>query len=510
LGAQLKDASPTDRARLVARWLAQDPLREISDTWAEAQRILQPFLNVKDDDSNAFLVDVVARVWSTRDPHATIVFLGAKDPRFLSAGLRSCARLLAARDPEQWLADLMKPATLDPAILGKCAAAAGLTKDSAPAALAPLQAAERAAFLDSYVEGLTPGAQLAAGELFTADILPPQAAITLCDKLLLYGTVDVSQWLGGLNDIEKNKLLDKMYVSSAPDANLRARLKIGSPKPGLVNDVFWLMGSASSQDALDLASLLPPEQREQALAAFQQGFAVANADSPATLIPYLQGLAGDALVRSVATATARWSASDCGPLLSFIDTMEDPKLRAQAYGSFLHYKGRDMPLSEQQRILAEQVRAAPSESNYLKEAIEDVTWQTALEQPRDAAQWIETLPDGANKNQATEMLVDAWARTDSVACAEWVTGLPPGAVKDRVAAKLVEDGVSEPQRALQTLTTISDPRLRSKAGLALADFWKPISPDYLVGLIRSSSLSPDQQVAMEARLGAETNAKGGQ
>jgi hypothetical protein len=80
---------------------------------------------------------------------------------------------------------------------------------------------------------------------------------------------------------------------------------------------------------------------------------------------------------------------------------------------------------------------------------EDVAEKWARNNPIEAAQWVEQMPEGEARSESMEEVVTQWARKDPTATADWLNKFPSGELMDEPIQRFVREVVrSDPEIAL--------------------------------------------------------------
>jgi hypothetical protein len=78
-----------------------------------------------------------------------------------------------------------------------------------------------------------------------------------------------------------------------------------------------------------------------------------------------------------------------------------------------------------------------TDSKTLNEAMGDITWAWALQDPATAGAWVAQLPDGDGQQVALQNLMSVWGNHDANAATAWVESLPAGPLQIQAAADLL-------------------------------------------------------------------------
>jgi hypothetical protein len=96
-------------------------------------------------------------------------------------------------------------------------------------------------------------------------------------------------------------------------------------------------------------------------------------------------------------------------------------------------------------------------------AIDAITRDIVMKDPRSAARWLESLPPDLRERAAFNTVV-MWYDIDSMQASDWINTLPHGKVRDRALVALSSRlTASDPEAAKAVASQIADPALRSGA-----------------------------------------------
>jgi hypothetical protein len=489
---------------------ALDGNETIEKTWLEVEKNLAAANAGDARQKNHGIVEAVAKVWRNRDPALAVKFLAEKDAGLESQGLKACIRAWAVREPDAWREFARAASLTDPEFVARAFAMLGNHAEAKQLATA-LDGEPKQAFLDRYVGSLTPSARLSAGRAFSAADLPEDAAQIVCQDFLTYGPADLPGWMSSLDPAKRASLLDSSYSGRLEGARpaedyLKARLAIGAPPERQIETVFCRLGLYETDTAMALADQLPPDLRATALRHFEHGRVSRRWDKPEELIQHLSSLAGAVKSDAVLFASSYWSDENVTPLLSYIATLEDAKLQADAYANLVA-RSQHIDLAKAREIMLRQLQTKAGDVNPLEYGVESVVIRGLGEDPAGGRSWVQSLPPGPLKERATEVLAQYWARLNSVECAEWIERLSPGPERDRAVAQLVAAAPDDAERAVENLNAISDPKIRLSVARILVQQWKDADPDYLLGLLRKSAISAEEISELERQITKADRAK---
>lgn len=99
--------------------------------------------------------------------------------------------------------------------------------------------------------------------------------------------------------------------------------------------------------------------------------------------------------------------------------------------------------------------------------------QMAQTEPGKAVDWLESLSEGAARDEAMGGIASAWAEYDPYATSEWLHGQPAGSGRDIAAQKLVGTiARDDPESAWAWATAIGEPARRREAAATVIEAWK--------------------------------------
>jgi len=151
-------------------------------------------------------------------------------------------------------------------------------------------------------------------------------------------------------------------------------------------------------------------------------------------------------------------------------------------------KGRDV---KTWLALADKVPPGPGREAFMA----GLTNQAASGNPALAVQLLPHVSQ-EHRAQTINMIAELWTARDAVAASQWVDSLPPGAERDQAAAGFVRRlAESDPERAAQWAVTIQDESNRRHALQKVHQTWQRLNPAAVAQWMQS-----------EARLTAEDHA----
>lgn len=87
--------------------------------------------------------------------------------------------------------------------------------------------------------------------------------------------------------------------------------------------------------------------------------------------------------------------------------------------------------------------------------------QWAQQDPQAAAQWVDKLPQGPKKQQATATVMANWSRADTNSAIRWLQSMPEGDARDQAIANLVnQNAARDPLAALEYFRMIKNDNIR--------------------------------------------------
>lgn len=106
-----------------------------------------------------------------------------------------------------------------------------------------------------------------------------------------------------------------------------------------------------------------------------------------------------------------------------------------------------------------------------------------------AVDWVQSLPDAADRQKAMVSALTVWTRSESAEASIWVDALPPGPDRDAAAAGLVQGiAVREPSSAFAWALSIGDPGQQFKSLETAIEHWGEADPAAASTAVRGASL----------------------
>lgn len=135
----------------------------------------------------------------------------------------------------------------------------------------------------------------------------------------------------------------------------------------------------------------------------------------------------------------------------------------------------------------------------------------AAKAPSEAAEWVNTLSEGQEKELAARNLANTWARFDVEGAHAWVEDLPPSTSRDRAAEQVIDAAwLHHPEHALSLAQSMTDQDLRERFVMQTITNLARRNPDLATEHAENASLPAglraqalhaiEQERAMRARL----------
>jgi hypothetical protein len=310
----------------------------------------------------------------------------------------------------------------------------------------------------------------------------------------------------------------------------------------------WLDVQTLSQDRLrgmlEIVALWAANDSESALlwlesnaqgiarnATIQSGMELWAQQDPSAAAAWIDGMANDgSKVTAAKTLVTNWASQAPSEASTWVEQLPPGNLRDEAASALIeswsatepeaaavwaltqaeYYGNNDLlNLSIQQYT---QVNPAAAEIflrdiNEAYEApatIETYVRTLAQNNPIDAMDWQTNLrpDDPLNSSQNTEVIMQEWSRSDSVAASAWLNESAPGPQRDAAIVGFSTTMLEfEPEAAAAWSNTISDPNQRIDQLNRTIQSWSHAQPHQALQWVKEAELEPDLRTALASQIG---------
>jgi hypothetical protein len=122
--------------------------------------------------------------------------------------------------------------------------------------------------------------------------------------------------------------------------------------------------------------------------------------------------------------------------------------------------------------------------------------------PGKAVDCLSRISDPELQRNLTDHLAKSWCAIDPVAASDWIASLPSGPGRDSAIAELLEAARDDPEAALASAPAIADREMRIKAVTAVLSTWTKLNATYAQELLSRLNLPADEQAAISDGLNA--------
>ncbi len=155
---------------------------------------------------------------------------------------------------------------------------------------------------------------------------------------------------------------------------------------------------------------------------------------------------------------------------------------------------------------AEQFLRSVNQAYEAPEAIETYVRTRAQDNPTEAMDWLSALPatDPLNQPQSSEVIMQEWSRTDSVAASTWLNDAAAGPLRDAAIVGFTTTMLDfDPEAAAAWSTTSSEPEQRvAQLNRAILN-WSHAQPHQELQWVKDAELAPDLRDALASQIGAD-------
>ncbi|MDG1242508.1 MAG: hypothetical protein P8R37_02325 [Opitutae bacterium] len=155
---------------------------------------------------------------------------------------------------------------------------------------------------------------------------------------------------------------------------------------------------------------------------------------------------------------------------------------------------------------AEQFLRSVNEAYEAPAAIETYVRTRAQTNPMDAMEWQIQLPqtDPLNNYKNSEVIMQEWSRTDSVAASTWLNAAAAGDQRDAAIVGFTTSMLDfDPEAAAAWSNTISEPNQRVKQLNRAILSWSHTQPNEALQWVKDAELEADLHNALASQIGAD-------
>jgi hypothetical protein len=312
----------------------------------------------------------------------------------------------------------------------------------------------------------------------------------------------------------------------------------------------WLQVQSLSQDTLrgmlEIVAVWAAEDSEGALlwlesnaqglarhTTIQSGMELWAQQDPSAAATWIEGMANDGSKVTAAKAlAAKWATQQPSDTSQWVEQLPPGSLRDEAASALVEswaaadpeaaaiwalteaeYQGNKalLNLSIQQYAQAnpdeaEQFLRQVNEAYEAPEAIETYVRTRAQDNPTAAMDWLSALPatDPLNQPKNSEVIMQEWSRTDSVAASTWLNDAAAGPQRDAAIAGFATTMLEfDPEAAAAWSNTISEPNQRVEQLNRSVLSWAHAQPVQALQWVKDADLEPDLRHELASQIGAD-------
>ena len=312
----------------------------------------------------------------------------------------------------------------------------------------------------------------------------------------------------------------------------------------------WLQTQSLSQDTLrgmleivavwaaddSEGALMWLESNAQGLARLEtlnSGIQLWSQQDPASAAAWIDGMANDGSKVTAAKAlAANWAKQSPDDASKWVEQLPPGNLRNEAAAALVEswiatapeaaaiwalteaeYHGNKelLNLSIEQYAQvnpeeAEQFLRSVNEAYAAPVAIETYVRTLAQNDPSQAMEWQTALPvtDPLNTPNNSEVIMQEWSRTDSVAASSWLNEAATGPQRDAAIVGFTTTMLDfDPEAAIAWSNTISEPNQRVDQLNRVILSWSHAQPHEALKWVKEAELEPDLRNALASQIGAD-------
>lgn len=296
-------------------------------------------------------------------------------------------------------------------------------------------------------------------------------------------------------------------------------------------EVVALWAAGDSENAL-----LWLESNAQGLARLEtlnSGMELWSQQDPNAAAAWIEGMANDGSKLTAAKALAtNWASHNAGEASQWIDQLPVGNLRDETASALVTSWAVTDPEAAANWALSqaglngngdllnisirEYTKAAPEAAEqYLRslnetyeapEAIETYIRTRAQDAPSEAMDWLAQLPleDPLNEPGNSEIIMQEWSRTDSVAASAWLSKQADGPERDAAIAGFATTMLTfEPGVVAAWANTVSDPKVRLQLLDQSIANWAKTAPVEALDWIKAADIEPSLRKTLASEIGAD-------
>ena len=312
----------------------------------------------------------------------------------------------------------------------------------------------------------------------------------------------------------------------------------------------WLQVQSMSQDRLrgmleivavwaakdSEGALLWLESNAQGLArhtTIESGMALWAQQDPDTAASWIEGMANDGSKATAARAlVGNWAATDPGAAQQWIEQLSPGTIRNTAAAEYVQtamaqnpeaiadWAFKESTYQGNRDLFVESIRNyaeidPEASASYLRnmqnsintpDAIEAYLQTRTQQNPLETMNWLafQASDDPLNQPVSTQIVMQEWTKSDSVAASEWLNQQDNGPHRDAAIAGFAETMIDyEPKAVAEWVNTLSNAENRVTALENSIQHWSRTQPVQALNWVKTAELEADLRTALANEIGAD-------
>ncbi len=137
------------------------------------------------------------------------------------------------------------------------------------------------------------------------------------------------------------------------------------------------------------------------------------------------------------------------------------------------------------------------EADFAAKAVSILVDRWTLDNPRAAADWLATLPDGRSREEGTVALLDRWFEADPDSVGDYLNDQPSSPFLDQAVDKYARSAAEDdPEAAITWSESILDPEMRRASLIEVGQKWARVDSEAVRVWMVDKEIPPDIQEAI--------------
>lgn len=479
-----------------------------SELWmrpSEAQAFLQHLRQEAGWSDSQLSADRIAaaigqRVALDSSDEELLILLGqTKDATLQPATSRQLARTLAALDPQRFSSIIRSLGQGLPQLAGTLLSQSGLSVEYWPAIVQELAPQKRSAFLDvcaASFRGQFPEEVEEFAKHFPPSSLSNEASQDIGACLIARSAHAFSAWAAELSPDKAAQALDESWPSDQQARKLMsdqwrrnwidARLALPNLEKSDLLDAFRSITTLDPEVIDGYVQKVPESLRKDFLkVAEEYRFFYAYMQGPEKALVLCLEKGGAFSEEFYPQVIQGLSVTDPNVVLKLLQETKDAAQLIRMKSSVIKARHWMTNTELQTRLCLELIASDPNPATYSN----DVKWLTQRHtevSTQAGLAFLNKLPEGPIKDDATVAFISKWAEYDPVSASDWIASAELGQARDSVIHALVSASYDDPEVAFANAAAIKDQKLRREAVGGILEAWKSTAPDWVSQLLQNS------------------------